>query len=98
MRIAGQKLGLLISIVRKGTALLSIVALLATTLTVPTTAQQKEKTHANQLTEEQHIMHVLNRLGFGVRPGDVERVKAIGLEGYINQRSLARHWESVESR
>jgi hypothetical protein len=29
---------------------------------------------------------VLNRLGFGARPGDVERVKAIGLENYINQQ------------
>jgi uncharacterized protein (DUF1800 family) len=39
-----------------------------------------------RLTEEQRIVHVLNRLGFGARPGDVERVKAIGLENYINQQ------------
>ena len=39
-----------------------------------------------RLTEEQRIIHVLNRLGFGVRPGDVERVKAMGLESYINQQ------------
>ena len=38
------------------------------------------------LTEEQRIVHVLNRLGFGARPGDVERVKAMGLENYINQQ------------
>src|SRR5688572_16322614 len=38
------------------------------------------------LSEEQRIVHVLNRLGFGARPGDVERVKAIGLENYINQQ------------
>jgi len=86
MRIARQKLSFLISIVRKGPALLSIVALLATTLTVGITAQQKQKPHANRLTEEQRIMHVLNRLGFGARPGDVERVKEIGLERYINQQ------------
>jgi uncharacterized protein (DUF1800 family) len=29
---------------------------------------------------------VLNRLGFGVRPGDVERVRKIGLENYIEQQ------------
>jgi len=86
MRIAGPKLSFLIPIVRKGPAVLSIMALLATTLTVGITAQQKQKTHANRLTEEQRIMHVLNRLGFGARPGDVERVKAIGLESYINQQ------------
>ena len=39
-----------------------------------------------RLTEEQRIVHVLNRLGFGPRPGDVARVKAIGLENYINQQ------------
>lgn len=41
---------------------------------------------AKKLTEEQHIVHVLNRLGFGARPGDVQRVKAMGLENYINQQ------------
>ncbi|HKS08088.1 MAG TPA: DUF1800 domain-containing protein, partial [Pyrinomonadaceae bacterium] len=39
-----------------------------------------------RLNEEQRIIHVLNRLGFGARPGDVERVKSIGLEQYINQQ------------
>ena len=38
------------------------------------------------LNEQQRILHVLNRLGFGARPGDVERVKAMGLENYINQQ------------
>src|SRR5205085_10454824 len=38
------------------------------------------------LTEEQKIIHVLNRLGFGARPGDVEKVKAIGLQKYIEQQ------------
>lgn len=43
-------------------------------------------TPAKKLTEEQRIVHVLNRLGFGARPGDVQRVKALGLENYINQQ------------
>jgi uncharacterized protein (DUF1800 family) len=38
------------------------------------------------LTEDQKILHVLNRLGFGARPGDVERVKAIGINKYIEQQ------------
>jgi len=41
---------------------------------------------AKSLTEEQKILHVLNRLGFGARPGDVERVKAMGLQKYIDQQ------------
>lgn len=38
------------------------------------------------LTEDQKILHVLNRLGFGARPGDVEKVKSIGLQKYIDQQ------------
>ena len=51
---------------------------------VPVAAQKPAKTRA--LSEDQRILHVLNRLGFGARPGDVERVKAMGLENYINQQ------------
>src|SRR6185369_13423533 len=41
---------------------------------------------AQSLTEDQRIIHVLNRLGFGARPGDVERVKAMGVEKYVEQQ------------
>jgi uncharacterized protein (DUF1800 family) len=34
------------------------------------------------------VVHVLNRLGFGPAPGDVERVRALGLQTYI-ERQLA---------
>ena len=43
-------------------------------------------TAAKPLTEDQKILHVLNRLGFGARPGDVEKVKAMGLQKYIDQQ------------
>jgi uncharacterized protein (DUF1800 family) len=36
--------------------------------------------------DDKTILHVLNRLGFGPRPGDVERVRRIGLETYIDQQ------------
>jgi uncharacterized protein (DUF1800 family) len=32
------------------------------------------------------IVHVLNRIGFGPRPGDIERVRAIGVERYIDEQ------------
>ncbi|HVQ40506.1 MAG TPA: DUF1800 family protein [Pyrinomonadaceae bacterium] len=38
------------------------------------------------LSEDQRILHVLNRLAYGARPGDVERVKAMGLDNYIKQQ------------
>ncbi len=36
--------------------------------------------------DEKVILHVLNRIGFGARPGDVERVRQIGLAKYIDQQ------------
>ena len=56
-------------------------------LTVPALASPSNAIpNAKPLTEEQKILHVLNRLGFGARPGDVEKVKAFGLEKYIDQQ------------
>jgi uncharacterized protein (DUF1800 family) len=34
-------------------------------------------------TADQQVRHVLNRLAFGARPGDVERVRAIGVDRWI---------------
>jgi uncharacterized protein (DUF1800 family) len=65
------------------TALVLAFAMLATP-SMSSLGQKHAKTQA--LTEQQRILHVLNRLGFGARPGDVERVKAMGLENYINQQ------------
>jgi uncharacterized protein (DUF1800 family) len=36
--------------------------------------------------DDKTIVHVLNRLGFGPRPGDLEQVRRIGLERYIDQQ------------
>src|SRR6266850_966056 len=41
---------------------------------------------ATSLTEEQRIVHVLNRLGYGPRPGDVERVRQMGLAAYVERQ------------
>jgi len=39
-----------------------------------------------ELTEDQAILHALNRLGYGPRPDDVARVRAMGLEKWIDQQ------------
>src|SRR5262245_60349590 len=39
-----------------------------------------------RMTEDQRIAHVLSRLTFGARPGDFEKVKAMGVEAFINQQ------------
>src|SRR5262249_49940818 len=41
---------------------------------------------ASSLTDDQQIIHVLNRLGYGPRPGDVERVRQMGLEVYMDRQ------------
>jgi uncharacterized protein (DUF1800 family) len=38
------------------------------------------------LSEELAILHALNRLGFGPRPGDLERVKEMGLQKWVDQQ------------
>ena len=39
-----------------------------------------------ELTEDQAILHALNRLSYGPRPGDVEHIRQIGLEKWIDQQ------------
>lgn len=41
------------------------------------------ETTAKELTETQRILHVLDRLGYGPRPGDLELVKRMGVDRYI---------------
>jgi len=76
------------SAVYKFTALLMLCAMLSPVFTVGASAQQSmmQKPSAKPLTESQKILHVLNRLGYGARVGDVERVKALGLNKYIEQQ------------
>lgn len=36
--------------------------------------------------DAQTILHVLNRMGYGPKPGDIDRVRAMGLAAYIDQQ------------
>jgi uncharacterized protein (DUF1800 family) len=81
------------TLAQRGAAILSIVALLGSTFAAGISAQSMSggmkapaSKSAAKLSEDQRILHVLNRLGFGARPGDVERVKAMGIDNYITQQ------------
>ena len=63
------------SFLRK-TAVLSLIAAIVGTQSIVSFSKTP------RLTEEQRIVHVLNRLGFGPRPGDVERLKSIGIDEF----------------
>ncbi|MGC0775559.1 MAG: DUF1800 domain-containing protein [Candidatus Acidiferrum sp.] len=39
-----------------------------------------------ELSEDEAVLHALNRLAYGPRPGDVERVKQMGLANWIEQQ------------
>ena len=40
----------------------------------------------SSLTSDERIIHVLNRLGYGPRPDDVERVRQMGLAAYMERQ------------
>src|ERR1044072_470174 len=65
---------------------ISLIAIASMLLSIATVGAQRQTVPAAGLKEDQRILHVLNRLGFGARPGDVARVKAMGLENYIKQQ------------
>src|SRR6202171_5407105 len=40
----------------------------------------------NQLTDRERTMHALNRLAFGPRPGEVDRITRLGVDAWIDQQ------------
>lgn len=66
----------------KWAAALAMLLLAASPFAGPAAAGSESK----KLTEEQKILHLLNRIGYGPRPGDLERVKRIGIERYIEEQ------------
>lgn len=67
---------------QKASAFLTLYCLVTPAFTIAADGNTSRK----PLTDEQKIIHVLNRLGFGARPGDVEKVRAVGLQKYIDQQ------------
>src|SRR5205814_10442242 len=44
------------------------------------------KTAAASLTAEQKVTHLLNRITLGPRPGDIERVRQMGWERFLDEQ------------
>ena len=66
-------------------AVVTIVAAMPATARVAGQAGQV-KSAVPQKPDDRTIVHVLNRIGFGAAPGDIERVRALGLSAYIDQQ------------
>lgn len=71
---------------QRASAWVSIIALLCGTFAVSTSAQRSRTSNAAANNDDRQILHILNRLGYGARPGDVERVRALGIDKYIEQQ------------
>ncbi len=62
------------------------------TFAFPASAPDEAKLFRAKLNQDEQILHALDRLTFGPRPGDVEQVRALGLKKWID---LQLHPESI---
>lgn len=65
---------------RCGVRILSFALLFLCSFALPQAAA------GQALTADEQILHLLNRLAFGPRPGDLEKVRAMGIPAYIEQQ------------
>ncbi len=75
-----------ISVRRRASRAFALAAALALVSNSLLVAVAQSKASAQKMTDEQRVVHVLNRLAFGPRPGEVERVRRMGVEAYIEQQ------------
>ena len=70
------------------TKLVAVAAALLGTTPVVTSPQKTviARSDVRELPADQQIIQALNRLSFGPRPGDVQKVRAIGLDKWIDQQ------------
>jgi uncharacterized protein (DUF1800 family) len=48
--------------------------------------RSSKRTTPTKLTEEQRALHALNRLTFGPRPGDLQKVMAMGVDDWVEEQ------------
>ncbi len=77
---------------RKQMILLGLVLSISSVLLVAGDKKSKSKAadasiaQPAQMDDDKRIIHALNRFTFGVRPGDVERVRAMGLDKWLDEQ------------
>jgi len=65
---------------------LSLLVACGPVFTLTAQAQGRQSSKKSTLTGDRRVAHVLSRLTFGARPGDFERVKAMGVDAFIAQQ------------
>src|SRR6476620_2109727 len=66
-------------------------ALLAAILVIPGRLPPGAPRTAADSAERARVLHALNRMTFGPRPGDLDRVAAMGLDRFIDQQLHPEH-------
>jgi uncharacterized protein (DUF1800 family) len=75
------------NLLRRQIALLVAISTLGLAISAQFAIAKKDKRAATaQMDEKARALHALNRLAFGPRPGDVERVAAMGVDKWIDQQ------------
>jgi uncharacterized protein (DUF1800 family) len=62
------------------------IATMAGVLALSTDFAVAQKSSVPSKPDDRTVAHVLNRIGFGARPGDIARVQQVGLAAYIEQQ------------
>ena len=78
---------------RKALALLAVATILISAAVLLAADKKSKKTVVPQMDEDKKIQHALNRFTFGPRPGDVDAVRAMGLEKWFE---LQLHPEKID--
>ena len=71
---------------RKALFLLVLATLIYAALVFAADKKSKKTNVPVQMDEDKKILHALNRFTFGPRPGDVDAVRAMGLEKWFDQQ------------
>jgi uncharacterized protein (DUF1800 family) len=69
----------------------AMAMLLSVSVVAGAKKKDKKTTAAAQMDEEKTALHALNRLTFGPRPGDVEHVRAMGVDKWIDEQLHPEH-------
>ena len=67
-------------------ALVSLVAVMLAVLPAASKKPDAEQSFRNALPKDQRLTHAVERLSFGARPGDLERIRKMGLERWIDDQ------------
>jgi uncharacterized protein (DUF1800 family) len=63
---------------------------------IPAPAATRPAYHPGQIEGDDRILHALNRFTFGLRPGDLETVRALGLDHWFDQQLRPAAIEQLE--